>query len=95
MIFAGILLAAIAALFMASFYEYGKRVGYSQGLIESKKIFANFKLHELEYVPKKDLLEYLDTFVDEGGNDIPDWYPVLIVKPDSMEAGIEIKLKGE
>lgn len=87
MIFAGILLAAVAALLMASFYEYGKRVGYSHGLTESKKIFADFKANELEYVAKKDLSEYLESY--------PDWYPLLIVKPESVSLNFQTRLKGE
>ena len=87
MIFAGILLAAVAALLMASFYEYGKRVGYSLGLIESKKIFAEFKANELEYVAKKDLSDYLESY--------PEMYPLLVVNPESVSFNIQTKFKGE
>lgn len=87
MIFAGILLAAVAAFLMASFYEYGKRVGYSHGLIESKKLFSEFKANELEYVAKKDLNEYLESY--------PEMYPLLVVKPKSVSFNIQTKFKGE
>lgn len=95
MVYAGILLAAVAAFFMASFYEYGKRVGYGKGLEKSKLIFENFKANELEYVSKKDVYDYLDQYVDDDGNKLPDWYPILIVKPEAMEIGLETLLKGE
>ena len=92
----GILLSIIAAFLMYVFYEYGKRVGYEKGLENSKRIFANFKANELEYVPKKDLANYLDNcFLDDEGNEVPDWYPILIVKPDSMSSEMNIRLKGE
>lgn len=95
MVYAGILLALVVAFFMASFYEYGKRVGYGKGLEASKIMFQNFKANELEYVSKKDVCEYLDQYVDDEGNKLPDWYPILIVKPESMEVGLETLLKGE
>lgn len=99
MIFAGvitgILLTIFAAFLMAVFYQYGKRVGYEKGLQNSKKLFYNFKENELEYVPKGNILEYLSEYLDDDGNELPDWYPLLIVKPESMTAEFDAHLKGE
>ena len=87
MIFAGILLAVVVVFFIAAFYESGKRAGYVIGLEESKRIFSEFKANELEYVAKKDLNEYLESY--------PDWYPLLIVKPESVSLNFQTRLKGE
>ena len=95
MVYAGILLAVVAAIFVASFYEYGKQVGYVKGLENSKLIFENFKANELEYVSKKDVYDYLDQYVDDEGNKLPDWYPILVVKPESVEISLDTIFKGE
>lgn len=94
-IMTGILLSLIAALLMAGFYEAGKQEGYRKGVEAGKKMFMDFKANELEYVPIGELNNYLKDFTDDEGNEIPDWYPLLIVKPDSMEAEIRTHLKGE
>lgn len=99
MIFAGVitgmLLAAFAALLMAIFYERGKQVGFIKGVAAGKKLFETFKENELDYVLKKDLPVYLAGFVDDDGNELSEWYPILIVKPDATTASLSVDLKGE
>lgn len=99
MIFAGIItgivLTVFAVFMMAAFHEAGKKVGYLKGVEDGKKIFNAFKANELEYVLVKDLPDYLANVVDRDGNKLPDWAPILIVKPNAMEASINVNLKGE
>ena len=94
-IMTGILLTLIAALLMAAFHEAGKQEGYQKGVEAGKKMFMDFKANELEYVSIGELQNYIKEFTDDEGNEIPDWYPLLIVKPDSMAAEIGTHLKGE
>ena len=99
MIFAGIITGICLTLFsvfmMYAFYERGKVVGREEGLKMSKQIFCNFKENELEYVPKGNIEEYLSEYLDDDGNELPDWYPLLIVKPESVAAEYDTRLKGE